>query len=258
MNNFFSFKRFSLQLKRDMVLYSRTMLYLYAAISLPYLVKVLFSIFTWHFPGFTTYFQSQVYLISLFLILVVMAAVAFKDFRNDLSAQMYLLLPSSAFEKFLSMLVLVFILNPIALTVAFYVIDIIFVALSAMFGHQFQLVNVLNSLHNSVILKTSSLIFAQFVGTIVIYFAGAATFKKDAWLKTLLLIFVVTTGFFWLVGITVLFYIKLIKAMGLTLENLVVGINGNLFSSWFVELFYWSVPVVFLIISYLKVKEKEV
>ncbi len=257
-NNFFSLRRFWLQLKRDMVLYSRSVLYLYAAMSLPYLFKILFSLFTWNFPGFSVFFQSQIYLISLFLIIVILAAVSFKDFRNDLSAQMYLLIPSSAFEKFLSMFLFVFVVNPVVLTVAFYVIDIIFVALAALFGHQFQLVNVFSSLHNSVVLQTNSILFAQFVGTIAVYFAGAATFKKDAWLKTMLLIFVITTAFFWLVGITVLVYVKLLKIIGLSLEDVVVGVNGNLFSSWIVELAYWSVPVVFTIIAYFKVKEKEV
>ncbi len=209
-SNFFNINRFALQLKRDLAQYRTMMLVLYAAISVPYLFKILISVFSWDVFEFHGGFQSLVYYGFLFITTIVLAATAFRDFRRDLTAQTYLLIPSSAFEKFLSMWLIVYVINFIGVTVSFFVINSVFVALSKVIGGQSEFFGLVHNFRYAG--EHFGWKLLQPVFTTAVFFAGAASFKRDAWIKSLAVYLLVAFGFTILLIITILVFVKVFFA----------------------------------------------
>ncbi len=254
---FFNINRFKLQLKRDLFNYRMMLLVLYGTIAIPYLLKIIVNALRWSAPYYNGGFQSGVYYFYLFLTLIILSATAFRDFRSDLTAQSYLMLPSSTFEKFLSMWFLVFIINPIAVTLAFFVVNGFFVTLSGVLTGDFHYVSPADlwvyGTHASGQFYT---LFLQ----VAAFFAGAATFKKDAWLKTYLVEIVVMFAVVLIMMVTLLVYVKILGLTGYDVSDFQMFNGTNLLrpTTLYAKAVYFIGILALFAIAYFKIKEKEV
>jgi hypothetical protein len=184
-SNFFNIKSFGWQFLRDLRQY-RTMLFgLYLTPLIFYFLLFVFALGGQFevFPSIN--YQRNFYYFVLSLLILITSAAAFRDFRNDITAISYLTVPSSAFEKFLSMWVLILPFNFLAFTVLFYVETLFIGGVMSILGYEFHLIPLGQLLKYGFVDNLDSSLDLLFFHAIL--FAGAATFKKDAWLKTLLL-----------------------------------------------------------------------
>ncbi len=259
-NNFFNFNRFLLQLKRDVALYYKTALILNSILVLPFLIKLLIGLFSLKIVPIDVEFQKSIFIKVVPLLILIFSAFAFRDFRSDLSAQFYLLLPVSQFEKFLSMWVIVFILNPLASVVAFYLIDFVFVVLTGIFTKSIAIFSIFEFFkHGSIEFEIMKASFYKFLALMTIFFAGSASFKKDAWLKTLVLLWGISFVLVIVMAFTAIGYVSLVKHLfDYDLGSQLGMINpfGNL--DWYTKLAYALGIVVFTAIAYFNITEKQV
>lgn len=258
-NNFFNFNRFLLQLKRDVAIYYKTAIILYSIIAAPFIIKLFVGLLSLKVPAMDVEFQKSIFFKFVPLLVLIFSAFSFRDFRSDLSAQFYLLIPVSQFEKFLSMWVIVFVLNPIAATVAFYVIDFVFVAFTAIFSKYFAIFNFFEIFkHGSLEFSIMKATFLRYFALLTIFFAGSASFKKDAWLKTLLMLWGISTIFVILLLLTAVAYIALLKHFT-GIEFYQFG-NINPFDPAYLHARFLYVLgiVVFTAIAYFNITEKQV
>ncbi len=261
-SNFFNFNRFVLQLKRDVAIYYKIALILYSIIVLPFLIKLFLGMFSFKVLPMDMEFQKSIFFKVLPLVVFIFSAFSFRDFRSDLSAQFYLMLPVSHFEKFLSMWVIVFVLNPIATVIAFYVIDVVFVVFTWIFTKYFAIFNIFHIFQaGSIEFTLLKATFIKYLAFMTIFFAGAASFKKDAWLKTLLVSFVISFALVIVLSLTVFAYISLLKHIwNIDTYQISLAYNVNPFddTSWYSQLVYAVGIVVFTALAYFKIIEKEV
>jgi hypothetical protein len=235
-----SYKRLWTQIKADLFIYRKYYIYLLlGGVGL----FVLYYLFKAVLFGSVNLYENMQYLYfwtSATLILVIFSASAFKPFRDDYQTLQYLVLPSSSLEKFLSMWLITLLLPFIVYIVLFYLVDLVLGGIVMVIGGHFYLANVFNfhvEIYSKLLIYTS------------IFFLGAATFKRDAWLKTILV---------WVV-ITIAFSVALIIP-GLIIKNccpqrIVFQSPFKLISS--MRVFNLISSIVFWFIAYLKVTEKQ-
>lgn len=268
--------------KRFLNLLRQYFLHNYTALILGLLVTfgVSFLIFTgMQYLGSNNQSNSNEFFIMFIFGYAILGALyiskAFSPFRNKEKTLAYLMVPASTLEKFLVEL----IFHPLLFLLAFPLLYLIAFQLSSAFtalvvanfvsfdllGHvNEQLVSQNVSVKNGVRTVTSEVHFGILVAAIgftlaMVFFLGAASFKKYAMLKSLL-------GLAAYIGLCVwLFYFLIAKLewgeYDLTDSYLTpfpkgggIGQSGiNFFSYW---IFCWGLLVS--VVSYFKLREKEV
>ncbi len=187
---------------------------------------------------------------------IYISGMAFSSFRSKEKTISYITLPASVLEKFISEWLLTTIGFAIGYTIIFYVFNFILMLFGSMLNIEVGIINVFD-------FDTVSL-FPKYIIGQAMYLAGAATFKKAPFFKTLFSLFLFSM--FLVVWLSVLAYF--LKG---TFESFSFGYNGTVNignngsyefeNRWFlqgVKIFYYylSAPA-FWLYTYFKLKEKE-
>lgn len=165
--NSFSLQRLSRLIVNDLKLHSKTMLI--TAITL----AIFLSLFS--MGGFGVYY------IILYLGGFILTSFAFNELHDYRRAHLFLTLPCSNLERFLTKWFLTSIGYAIGVLIIYYVFSLINIAVNSLFYH--QVINPLNLLQENLWLSIGKYIILQ-----SIILLGAIVFKKYALIKTALVI----------------------------------------------------------------------
>lgn len=190
------------------------------------------------------------YGIGLFLSGIFISGMAFSDFRSKEKTISYLTLPASLLEKFLSMLLLSTIGFIISFTVIFFIFNGLAIAAGlAFFDLDVGFVNLFTEDTGDVIL---AYIIAQ-----SLFLVGAATFRKVPLFFTLFSLFlvgVVTATYFGILTYSLFNEFKGSSSSG----NMSFKFEDDTIMKYFKYLMYYATAPVFWVVTYFKLKEKEV
>ena len=240
-NDFFSYNRFSKLMAVELFRMRKSMIItLGSTVGVMFVVSVLVS-------GFTPAINLQSFFFTgMFIAGIIIAGLAFPDFRKKETTISYLTLPASAFEKLVSQILIVSFGFLIFYIIAFYLFWVIvflwrlFLQLDTPFYNVFLDGNFYESLF--------SLWFWQ-----AVFLIGSASFIRMPLVKTLAAVFSVMI----VLGIYLMFIITKIAFDNLSQHSHMMNsmyYNNTVFNTW---LFYILTPV-FWAISYFKIKEKQV
>ena len=209
--------------------------------------------------GFNQIFQTSIAFVG-----IVVAGMAFTNFRTKELSSSYLTLPASNIEKTISQIILVTFGTIISYTVVFYISHFLFIAI----GKAFYTMEIqyFNPFDYENIRYIKSIIIAQSV-----FIAGASYFKKAPIFKTSAVVFVL-----WMILLGIFSYLmintieNLPNNIGLKVDLGISKSNINynshyiiqttdLWSGQILEIFFtYLLAPIFWTITYFNVKEKEV
>jgi hypothetical protein len=274
MNQYFEISRFNLLVKRIWVENYR---FFFMAFSIMIGLGITFYRLSFNtYTGIVGNVQESYFVVGFLIGGTLFANYIFKDFSQSNQTLSYLLLPASHIEKLLSGLFYVFVLFPIIYTLAFLLVDYVFISyaesvrLSISQGSNKQMVTEVNRFLIERVSGKSSVHFPNKmlgVGLIANLYAfavlGAIFYTRMSYVKTFF------TGFAILVCIGLLSYIlhKLCITnledrsdfINLSKENYanLLPTTSFLLEATFIGITYFLTPFL-IIVSYFKLKEKEV
>ena len=268
-NSFFSFNRFSLLLKNDLLLnYKQYLLTIVAAFIVGYfLVYMLMpkDIYVTHYVGIYNYYD-RIYTQAFGFCLVGLAifvGLAFPAFSSKSTSQSYLMMPSSNFEKYLSQFLIRVVAGSVLLLAIFWIDAYLARAtimhslktlgIDAEIGY-FSYSKTLISMGEYALMLTSMMIFVVCIGLYL--FAVRLFFKKLAIFKTIIslavLIFLIIMLFMLFSHV---FYPEINEFNNKVMSYSVFDNHSN-FEMWMVLM--GSTTLLFLLpLGYFKLKEKE-
>ena len=196
------------------------------------------------------------YIAGLYIAGFFISGMAFSNFRNKEKTLSYLTLPASTLEKFISEWLLTTFVFIIGYTVIFYVFNFLLLILGNSFSFDVNIINVFNSdllIHN---LPTYFIIQS-------IFLAGAATFKKSPFFKTIFASFLF--AIFITIYLSVLAYFLKGTFESFSFNNNGMNMSGDTSYSfenhWLIEtakiMYYYISAPAFWLYTYFKLKEKE-
>ena len=265
MNNTFDFNRFSLLVKRQWV--ENKKLFLMASFGILGILVVIYSLIIQSETGAIGEMpRFSIFLLSLFFGGSVFTNYVLKDLSDKNSSTSFLLVPASHFEKFLTGTFYAFIIFPIVFLTLFYVVDYGFVNIGNNIKDGLKVPSVKNIQLHTYIINNKNIreMLGEIVGFWLVIQAfilmGAAQFEGRSYIKTAFMGFALLflIGFviylsnkFLLSDITKQFQNKgysreLVKPT----KDMIGGILG-------ICLIY-VLPPILLVITYFKLKEKQV
>jgi len=184
------------------------------------------------------------------------SGMAFSNFRNKEKTMSYITLPASILEKFISEWLLTTVVFIIGYTAIFYAFNFLLILFGNVLNIDVNIVNIFNSEFISVMPK-------YFIMQ-SIFLAGAATFKKSPFFKTIFSWFLFSI--FLIVWLSVLVYF--LKGTFETVSfndqgafNIGNNTSYNFENHWFIEgmkyFYYYVSAPAFWLYTYFKLKEKE-
>jgi len=262
---FFSLSRFILLMHNDILLnYKKYLLTIAGAFILGYIFLLLQMPMRDISPDFNAQQYVSIFTLCLFG-LGAFIGMSFPAFNSKADTITYLLMPSSAFEKFMSQ----FLIRIVAGTVLFFLIfwiDAHLARATALFALRkfehapqiasFEFAIIYRSIYmNNNILMMFGTIF-MLVSTGVYIFSARIFFKKMPVVKIVISIvsLVFITAMF-MILLSHIFYPETI-GMRLTIPEHKVVTNHSNVEIWLCSLFYWS-WLFFLPLGYFKLKEKQ-
>lgn len=196
----------------------------------------------------------------LFIVGLLKTSSSFKDLHHPQRSYVYLTLPASNLEKFLSKLAVTTVGHVLATLVLFFTFSVLMAAISPLiFQQSYPLFNPFDRI---VLVLISIYIIVQ-----SIFMVGAVYFRKNAFVKTLFSLFMLQIALALFVGILVkLVFIGYFEGWHFTfdairlsspvveqqLENFFWG-----FAQFMKFLFYWILAPVLWLVSYFRLKETE-
>lgn len=183
----------------------------------------------------------------------IFTSTIFSELRTSHRGYLYLTLPASAFEKLLVAWFISSILYVVASIVAFYVINLLLILVG--FSTNSQPVPLFNFI-DTWMLK----IYAIYIVTQSVFLLGAIYFRGVNFLKTLLALFVISLG----LSIFSALLTRLIVFQGFSIQfsnNMPDGIEGfigDIFIPTVKILFWYIMAPFFLVVSYYRLKERQV
>lgn len=184
----------------------------------------------------------------------IFTSTIFSELRTSHRGYLYLTLPASAFEKLLVAWFISSILYVVAAIGAFYVINLLLILVGLLTNS--QPVPLFNFIDPSM-LK----IFAIYIVTQSIFLLGAIYFRGVNFLKTLLALFVINlviSIFSALLTKFVLFGSFQSLQFNNNLPDGIEGFIGNVFLPTVKILFWYIMAPFFLVVSYYRLKERQV
>lgn len=187
---------------------------------------------------------------------IFLSGMAFTNFRNKEKTMNYLMLPASTLEKLISELLLTTIVFAIVYTILFFVFNLAASLVASIYGLPTNFVNLmdLNVLEG----------FMYYVIFQSIFLAGSATFRRAPLFFTLFSLFVAWIAVF-------IFVVIISTSLKGEFENLAFNnfnIGPNTFPKEDIEnhilvqipkyMFYYLTAPLFWLVTYFKIKEKEV
>ncbi|MCP4131116.1 MAG: hypothetical protein GY754_09060 [bacterium] len=261
-NDFFNLKRFMLLIKKDFYTQYKTYVMALGAIfSILFIVNISSILSSQHWN-----FNHVFYPLTLFIGGFIFTSQSFSELNQEQSRIFYLTIPASSLEKLISKLMITsFGYIVVSLVLYFLFSVILFLINSGIFGFAHPVFNP----YHPVILRSIGVYFV----TQSLFLFGAVYFRKNAFMKTVVWVFVLTlvyTAF--LTGISYVFYkiISFNKHIYLSMEifdamfqevclfpPVMNGFSGIVFYS--IRILFWFVLApLFWTISYFRLKEIEV
>ena len=262
---FFSLSRFILLMHNDILLnYKKYLLTIAGAFILGYIFLLLQMPMRDISPDFNAQQYVSIFTLCLFG-LGAFIGMSFPAFNSKADTITYLLMPSSAFEKFMSQ----FLIRIVAGTVLFFLIfwiDAHLARTTALFVlRKFEHIPQIDSfefanIYRGICLNNNSLMMSatifSFVSIGIYIFSVRMFFKKMPIVK--IVISIVSLFFIAFLLMVLLSHIFYPKTVGMQLsipEHKVVTNHSNV-EIWLCSLFYWS-WLFFLPLGYFKLKEKQ-
>jgi len=261
MDIYFNFNRFFLVLKRDFIENGKTALFgILTILSIFSFILVMIS-FESNDKGLYD-FNATFYMMEFFIIGIFFAGMAFKDFRNKEKTMSYLMLPASSFEKFLSMLMLTTIGFFVSYTLLFELFNLLNIVIIG------SLPNALNlELFNPFIPELGKVILVL-IPIQALFLIGAATFKKAPLFYTVLYFFVFLLIYGFVIGLVLKYYTGAMNIRSIGDNTQVIyfsgevqnqkEINSILSIQTFIFFLTYLLAPIFWLITWFKIKEKEV
>lgn len=193
---------------------------------------------------------------TLFIMGYIATSTIYNELRTPQRGYLFLMLPASTFEKLLVPWLISSLIYILASIAAMLVINLLLICVSFLFGTNPV------EVFNPFVLSQLKL-YAIYLVTQPVFILGAIYFKRFHFLKTILTIFVFT----FIVSMFTVFVVNLAVFHGfhgsINISNGELPDNiQNFFSHKFVPIvktIYWYVlPPFFLIVSYLRLQEREV
>ncbi len=257
-NSYLSMNRIFLLVKRDILSKKLALLVVTGAIFAGVYLSSLINIYS-SAPSATLYFSlfTNILFISGFII----TSIQFKELHKKETAQNYLLIPASTFEKFLSRLMLSTIGFAVLVLVGLTLISFTVEGLNSLiFGR--------HSILFSPFSKEVFLVIAHYFVAQSIFFLGAIYFRKYNFIKTINSIFI----FLFALAILGVVFARIVyhdifngfisvdsRNVPLYLHSLPIGSDKISVFVQAVKTIYWIIPApLFWTISYFRLKETEV
>jgi hypothetical protein len=251
MNNIFNTSRFLFLFKRD--IYENYKFILGTIFTVLSIFSVIILINVIIDPGDKNVSDVKgIFYASFFISAVFISGMAFSDFRNKEKTMLYLTLPASNFEKFLSNFLLTTIVFYIVFTIAFAIFNLLDIAI---------IKAITNTKINFFFPLDSSItdFFKVIIPTQSILLAGSATFKKTPLFFTTLYTFIFSLTLSIIILVITYYFIatniEYQKGVFIFLDS---NDTDNIISFKIIRIFIqYFMPVLFWIVTYLKIKEKE-
>jgi hypothetical protein len=251
MNQFFSFSRFKLLVlmhwAHNKKRYGLSLLALIGLLIIRFLLFLLIGID----DDKSGDVQKTTYFLSLFVVGTLYASQYFSDLGSRAKASNFLLVPASAFEKVLCALMYTVVLFMVVLTAAYYLIDIMMVAVLKQIVTTEE-AGVENVFQVGFFIFRNNLVINGMLFFLAIqsaFLLGSVYFKKYSFLKTIIIGFV---AYFFLFGITYMLCKPLFPG-----DRDQVSIPGRIEQIFGLVLMYVVAPL-FWVLTYYRLKAKEV
>jgi len=249
-SNTFSIKRVALLMNRHLFYNLKTYLMSFAAVGSILIVISLLSTYT---NGGVFYEKNFVNLGEVFLFIggILLTSNIFKEISSKHRGWLYMMLPANPSEKIISYWLLTTIGYAVISSLTLIISSIVLSTLSTLiFKTTFYLFNPFNAIHLEILL--------HYCIVQSLFFFGAIFFQKNNFLKTILSVFVFQT----ILGFIALFIMYLLfGSVKMELNNMVLA-DDPFFTVTLpntAKLLYYGVMVpFFIIVSYFKLKEREV
>ncbi len=234
--NYFNLNRFGLLVKNDLLINKQAILTFIAAIAG---VLFLFGLIS-PVGAEISNFHPTAYFLLLFVGGFWTTSLAFKDLHDKQKSYAFLTLPCSNFEKFLSILLLTSIGYVLGISVFYYLLSLIVVAInSLLFGYPQY---IFNPFQHDILLNIRSFLIFQ-----AVFFLGAIYFKSRVMTKTILYLSCLAIIF---TLFTFLIIMMLLGPFGISLLHL--------FTSIFSSIFWLILAPCCWVIAYIRLCEAEV
>jgi hypothetical protein len=215
-------------------------------------------------PQFYPDFYQTAYSIILFLGGILITGKIFQRLHNNVKGSTWITLPASILEKFVSRLILLTVIFPIALTVLIFLISLIAVCIHVLFMS--SSLGIFNPFDKNILSTITGYIVLQSP-----FLLGAIYFKKNSMAQTFLAII----GYLILLALIAhVFYIaiyshytdnfhELLNPNGIGLIQWIQGIFKHhsmpayMIIYWGLTIFNWCIAPVCWVTGYFRLKEKE-
>jgi hypothetical protein len=265
MNNTFDFSRTSLLVKRQWV--ENKKLFLMASFGIVGIIIVIDSLLmTWEIGNINIDARFSIFLLSFYFGGSVFTNYIFKDLSDKNSSTSFLLVPASHFEKFLTGVFYTFIVFPIVFLSLFYVVDLGFVTVGNNIKDGLKVPGIKNIQLHTFMVNSKNIreMSGQIIGFWLVIqafvLAGAVQFEARSYIKTAFM------------GFALLFLIGFLAYLSneLFLEDITMQFQSKGYSRELVKptkdlfdnilgiILIYVLPSILLVITYFKLKEKQV
>ena len=250
-NQFFDVNRFKLLVARQLTVNFNTMLIAAGAITGFLIVVSSLTVLT---GGGGMSSEAFLGLVMPFFFIggYLLTSVSFSELNTPHKGYLYLMLPSTAFEKLMSAWVISSVMYVVSGALIIWGINLLLVVLSSIVGS--QSVEILN-LFSPEVLKP----LGVYLVTQSVFFLGAIWFRKVHFLKTLLSMFGVLMMVMFFTGImTMIFFFSADKGFSFNSNNS-FNLSGYPFVSELMKYLFWiCLAPFFITVAYFRLKEREV
>ena len=210
--------------------------------------------------------RFSIFLLSLFLGGSIFTNYVFKDLSDKNSSTSFLLVPASHFEKFLTGVFYAFIVFPIVFLTLFYVVDLGFVTIGNNIKEGLKVPGIKNIQLHTFIINNKNI--REMIGGIIGFWLviqafmlmGAAQFEARSYIKTAFMGFLLLFLMGFIIYLSDEFLlgdlIKEFQNKGYSRE--LVRPTKDFYSGIFMVILIYVLPTILLVITYFKLKEKQV
>ena len=265
MNNTFDFNRFSLLVKRQWV--ENKKLFLMGSFGIVGIIIVIDSlIMKWEHGHINADARFPFFLLILFFGSSIFANYVFKDLSDKNSSTGFLLIPASHFEKFLTGIFYAFIVFPMVFLALFYVVDLGFVSIGNNIKEELKVPGIKNIQLHTLIINSKKIreSLGETIGFWLVIqafvLAGAVQFEGRSYIKTAFMGF----ASLFLLGFVIYLSDKfLLSDVTMQFQNKgysreLVKPTKEMFNRVFEIILIYILPPILLVITYFKLKEKQV
>ncbi len=250
----FSFKRIFLMMQKTLYENGKSVIIGLSTVFGIFSFILIISLLNTHgqaWNNLTDFYYGGFFIAGLFI-----SGMAFSNFRNKEKTISYITLPASVLEKFISEWLLTTIVFTVGYTAIFYLFNLLVLLFGNMLHIDVNIINIFNSEFLSV--------FFKYIIVQSMFLAGAATFKKSPFFKTIFSLFLF--NIFIIVWLSVVIYFakgafETVSFNDYGAFNIGNNTSYHFENHWLLEtaksIYYYITAPAFWLYTYFKLKEKE-